>query len=84
MRAAAELNMRTVAVYSKEDRLALHRFTVDESNQTGEGRKPLAAYLDIDDILRVARQALGEQKSVVKPGGRAAAKDLLIELKDAS
>ncbi|WP_179404436.1 pyruvate carboxylase [Burkholderia guangdongensis] len=57
MRAAAEMNIRTVAVYSKEDRLALHRFKADESYLIGEGKKPLAAYLDIDDILRVARQA---------------------------
>ncbi|MEB4733886.1 hypothetical protein OXV40_33060, partial [Burkholderia contaminans] len=57
MRAAAELNIRTVAVYSKEDRLALHRFKADESYLIGEGKKPLAAYLDIDDILRVARLA---------------------------
>jgi pyruvate carboxylase len=57
MRAAAELNIRTVAIYSKEDRLALHRFKADESYFVGEGAKPLAAYLDIDDILRVARQA---------------------------
>ncbi|WP_284901441.1 biotin carboxylase N-terminal domain-containing protein, partial [Burkholderia sp. lyk4-R2A-23] len=57
MRAAAELNIRTVAIYSKEDRLALHRFKADKSYLIGEGKKPLAAYLDIDDILRVARQA---------------------------
>ncbi|MBN3786524.1 pyruvate carboxylase [Burkholderia sp. Ac-20353] len=57
MRAAAELNIHTVAIYSKEDRLALHRFKADESYLVGEGKKPLAAYLDIDDILRVARQA---------------------------
>jgi pyruvate carboxylase len=57
MRAAAEMDIRTVAVYSKEDRLCLHRFKADESYLIGEGRKPLAAYLDIDDILRVARQA---------------------------
>lgn len=57
MRAAAEMDIRTVAVYSKEDRLALHRFKADESYLVGEGKKPLAAYLDIDDILRVARQA---------------------------
>ncbi|SOZ37627.1 Pyruvate carboxylase [Cupriavidus neocaledonicus] len=57
MRAAAEMNVRTVAIYSKEDRLALHRFKADESYLVGEGRKPLAAYLDIDDILRIARQA---------------------------
>jgi pyruvate carboxylase len=57
MRAAAEMDIRTVAIYSKEDRLALHRFKADESYLVGEGGKPLAAYLDIDDILRVARQA---------------------------
>src|SRR5260370_20320051 len=57
MRAAAEMNIRTIAIYSKEDRLALHRFKADESYLVGEGKKPLAAYLDIDDILRIARQA---------------------------
>jgi len=57
MRAAAELGMRTVAIYSHEDRFALHRFKADESYLVGEGRKPLQAYLDIDDILRIARQA---------------------------
>jgi pyruvate carboxylase len=57
MRAAAELDVRTVAIYSNEDRLALHRFKADESYLVGEGKKPLAAYLDIDDILRIARQA---------------------------
>jgi pyruvate carboxylase len=56
MRAAAEMNIRTVAIYSQEDRLALHRFKSDESYLVGEGKKPLAAYLDIDDILRIARQ----------------------------
>ncbi len=57
MRAAAELGMRTVAIYSHEDRFSLHRFKADESYRVGEGRKPLQAYLDIDDILRVARHA---------------------------
>ncbi|NIE66854.1 pyruvate carboxylase [Burkholderia sp. Ax-1719] len=57
MRAAAEMDIRTVAIYSKEDRLALHRFKSDESYLVGEGKKPLAAYLDIDDVLRIARQA---------------------------
>ncbi|WP_433868107.1 pyruvate carboxylase [Ralstonia wenshanensis] len=57
MRAAAEMNIRTVAIYSKEDRLALHRFKADESYLVGDGKKPLAAYLDIDDVLRIARQA---------------------------
>lgn len=57
MRAAAEMNIRTVAIYSQEDRLALHRFKADESYLVGNGKKPLAAYLDIDDVLRIARKA---------------------------
>lgn len=57
MRAAAELGIRTVAIYSHEDRFALHRFKSDESYLVGAGRKPLAAYLDIEDILRIAREA---------------------------
>ncbi|WP_043421236.1 pyruvate carboxylase [Cupriavidus basilensis] len=56
MRAAAEMGIHTVAIYSKEDRLALHRFKSDESYLVGEGKKPLEAYLDIKDVLRVARQ----------------------------
>ena len=57
MRAASEMRMRTVAIYSQQDRHALHRFKADESYLVGEGQKPLAAYLDGEDILRVARQA---------------------------
>lgn len=57
MRAATEMGLRTVAVYSNEDRFALHRFKADESYLIGEGKKPIAAYLDIESILRVARQA---------------------------
>ena len=57
MRGAAELGIRTVAIYANEDRFALHRFKADESYLVGEGRKPLQAYLDIDDIIRIARQA---------------------------
>ena len=46
-----------MAIYSHEDRFALHRFKADESYLVGEGKKPIAAYLDIDDIIRIARQA---------------------------
>jgi len=56
-RAATELEMRTVAVYSLEDRFALHRFKADEAYQVGKGAEPVRAYLDIDEILRVARLA---------------------------
>ncbi|MES2932263.1 MAG: pyruvate carboxylase [Pseudomonadota bacterium] len=57
MRAAAELGIRTVAIFAAEDRFALHRFKSDESYLVGEGKKPIAAYLDIDDIIRIAKEA---------------------------
>ena len=57
MRAASEMGIRTVAIYANEDRFALHRFKADESYLVGEGRKPVAAYLDIDDVIRIAREA---------------------------
>ncbi|MFC7517839.1 pyruvate carboxylase [Herbaspirillum sp. GCM10030257] len=56
MRAAAELHIKTVAIYSHEDRFSLHRFKADESYQVGEGKRPLEAYLDIADVLRIAKQ----------------------------
>ena len=56
-RAASELGLRTVAVYSHEDRFALHRFKADESYLIGQGKEPVQAYLDIEDILRVAHDA---------------------------
>ena len=54
LRACNELGLETVAVYSHEDRFALHRFKADESYEVGKGKDPVAAYLDIDDIIRVA------------------------------
>ena len=57
LRAASELGIRTVAIFSHEDRFALHRFKADQSFLVGEGKEPVAAYLDIDDILRVAHDA---------------------------
>jgi pyruvate carboxylase len=54
MRAARELNIPSVAVYSAEDRLTLHRFKAVEAYCVGQGKSPLEAYLDIEDILRVA------------------------------
>ncbi len=56
MRAANELGKRTVAVYAAEDKLSLHRFKADEAYLIGEGLGPVAAYLSIEDIIRVARQ----------------------------
>ncbi|TXI13004.1 MAG: pyruvate carboxylase [Polynucleobacter sp.] len=57
MRAANELGIRTVGIYANEDRFALHRFKADESYLVGEGKKPISAYLDIEDILRIAKKA---------------------------
>ena len=57
MRAAAEMGIGTVSIYAHEDRFALHRFKADESYRVGAGSKPIAAYLDIKDILRIAREA---------------------------
>ena len=55
MRAANELGKRTVAVYAEEDKLGLHRFKADEAYKIGEGLGPVAAYLSIDEVLRVAK-----------------------------
>src|SRR5260370_27299627 len=53
-RAANELGLRTVAIYSQEDRLALHRFKADEAYQVGAGKGPVEAYLDIAGIVALA------------------------------
>src|SRR5256885_2392659 len=64
-RAANELGLRTVAIYSQEDRLSLHRFKADEAYQVGVGKGPVEAYLDIAGIV-----ALAKEKSVdaIHPG----------------
>lgn len=56
MRAANELGKKTVAVYAEEDKLSLHRFKADEAYRIGEGLGPVAAYLSIPEIIRVARE----------------------------
>lgn len=54
LRAASELQLRTMAVYTFEDRYSLHRYKADEAYQIGEDKDPLRPYLDIEEILRVA------------------------------
>lgn len=54
LRAANELRLRTVAVYSQEDRLSLHRFKADEAYLIGKGKGPVEAYLDVDAIVALA------------------------------
>src|ERR1044071_4902690 len=56
LRAANELGLRTVAVYSQEDRLALHRFKADEAYLIGEGKGPVEAYLDVEGIVAMAAE----------------------------
>ncbi len=65
MRAAAELGIRTVAIYSQEDRFSLHRMKADESYLVGAGKTPVEAYLDIADIVRIAQAA---QVDAIHPG----------------
>ena len=65
MRAAAELDINSVAIYSHEDRFALHRFKVDEAHLIGAGSTPVQAYLQIDEIVRIA---LATGADAVHPG----------------
>ncbi|MEO6243813.1 MAG: biotin carboxylase N-terminal domain-containing protein, partial [Opitutaceae bacterium] len=55
-RAGTELNLRTVAVFAHEDRLCIHRYKADEAYQVGAGKGPVAAYLDIESIVAVAKE----------------------------
>lgn len=54
-RACTELNIRTVAIYSKEDAGSYHRYKADEAYLVGMGKKPIDAYLDIEDIIKTAK-----------------------------
>ena len=64
-RAANELGIGTVAVFSQEDKLALHRFKSDEAYQIGKGMGPVEAYLSIEEILRIAQEA---EVDAIHPG----------------
>ncbi len=55
-RACTEINVRTVGVYTYEDRYSLHRYKADESYQIGANNDPLKPYLDIDAIIAVAKE----------------------------
>ncbi|HSU79114.1 MAG TPA: pyruvate carboxylase [Candidatus Angelobacter sp.] len=54
-RACTELDIRTVAVYSREDTGSFHRYKADEAYLIGEGKKPIDAYLDIEGLLEIAK-----------------------------
>ncbi|MBC7554418.1 MAG: pyruvate carboxylase [Taibaiella sp.] len=53
-RAATELRISTVAIYTYEDRYSLHRYKADEAYQVGEDTDPLKPYLNMDEIIEVA------------------------------
>src|SRR3954469_15483156 len=55
-RTAHELGIRTVAIYSHEDRFALHRFKADEAYRVGKPGEPIRTYLDIPNIGALAVQ----------------------------
>ncbi len=64
-RAATDLGLRTVAVYAQADRFSIHRFKADEAYMVGEGKGPVAAYLDIPGIVALAKQTGAE---AIHPG----------------
>jgi pyruvate carboxylase len=66
-RAATELGLRTVAIYSYEDRFSLHRFKADEAFLIGppEGGEPVRSYLNIEAIVAAAKL---QQVDAIHPG----------------
>src|SRR5580700_7334944 len=64
-RSSHELGIRTVAIYSHEDRFALHRFKADEAYGVGKPGEPLRSYLDIDAIVNLA---IGHEIDAIHPG----------------
>ncbi len=55
LRACSEMEIKTVAIYTYEDRYSLHRYKADEAYQIGAEQDPLKPYLDIESIIRVAK-----------------------------
>ncbi len=64
-RSASELDIRTVAIYSHEDRYALHRFKADEAYQIGKPGEPIRSYLDIPGIVALCQE---HEIDAVHPG----------------
>jgi len=64
-RACTELGIKTVAIYSEEDKLTLHRYKADEAYQVGRGKGPIDAYLGIEEIIDLARK---KEVDAIHPG----------------
>lgn len=65
LRACDEMNIRTVAIYTHEDRYSLHRYKADESYCIGAENQPLKPYLDIQEIISLAK---AKQVDAIHPG----------------
>ncbi|ELR68749.1 Pyruvate carboxyl transferase [Fulvivirga imtechensis AK7] len=65
LRAATELKIRTVAVFTYEDRYSLHRYKADEAYQIGADNEPLKPYLDIEELIAVAKR---NEVDAIHPG----------------
>ena len=64
-RASTELGCRTVAIFSEEDRVHLHRYKADEAYLVGKGLEPVAAYLAEDEIVELAKR---HEVDAIHPG----------------
>lgn len=64
-RACTELGISTVAIYSEQDRLSLHRYKADEAYHVGKGKSPIDAYLGIEEIVSLARR---KEIDAIHPG----------------
>ncbi|CAL1518340.1 pyruvate carboxylase [Chitinophaga sp. MM2321] len=65
LRAAAELRIRTIAVFTYEDRYSLHRYKADEAYQIGKDDDPLKPYLDIEGLINLAKS---QEVDAIHPG----------------
>lgn len=65
LRAASELMIKTVAIYTYEDRYSLHRYKADEAYQIGKNDDPLKPYLNIEEIVAIAKR---EHVDAIHPG----------------
>ena len=64
-RACSEIGLKTVGIFTYEDRYSLHRYKADESYQIGEDNQPLKPYLDSNAIIKVA---LENNVDAIHPG----------------
>ena len=64
-RACTELGISTVAIYSEEDQISLHRYKADEAYRVGKGKGAIDAYLSIDEIIDLARR---KEVDAIHPG----------------